>query len=129
VKVHFDFVFIGGNKTVSTLGERIKYIRKTNQLNQVEFAKIIDVSQGTLSELEKDKYKPSIDTIISIHNNFPVDIEWLLVNHHQKDNTEDTYNSKNKDKEGELLTLFSNLSTGDQDEIIGIMELKLKRYK
>jgi DNA-binding XRE family transcriptional regulator len=114
---------------VSTLGERIMYIRKNNQLNQVEFAKIIDVSQGTLSELEKDKYKPSIDTIISIYNNFPVDIEWLLANHHQKDNTEDTYNSKIKGKEGELLTLFRNLSTGDQDEIIGIMELKLKRYK
>jgi DNA-binding XRE family transcriptional regulator len=114
---------------VSTLGERIKYIRKTNQLNQVEFAKIIDVSQGTLSELEKDKYKPSLDTIISIYNNFTVDIEWLLVNQQQKDTTKGTYNSKIKVKEREVLTLFGKLSTGDQDEIIGIMELKLKRYR
>jgi DNA-binding XRE family transcriptional regulator len=114
---------------VSTLGERIKHIRKTNQLNQVQFAKIIDVSQGTLSELEKDKYKPSLDTIISIYNNFTVDIEWLLVNHSEEGFTEETYNSKFKGKEEELLTLFRNLSTGDQDEIIGIMELKLKRYK
>jgi DNA-binding XRE family transcriptional regulator len=114
---------------VSTLGERIKHIRKTNQLNQVEFAKIIDVSQGTLSELEKDKYKPSIETIISIYKNFSVDIEWLLVNHHQKDNKENTYNSRFKGKEEELLTLFRSLSTGDQDEVIGIIELKLKRYR
>lgn len=114
---------------MSTLGERIKYIRKTNQLNQVEFAKIIDVSQGTLSELEKDKYKPSIDTIISIFNNFPVNIEWLLVNHHQKDETGDTYNSMIKGKEGDLLTVFRNLSIADQDEVIEIMKLKLKRYK
>lgn len=114
---------------MSTLGERIKNIRKTNQLNQVEFAKIINVSQGTLCELEKDKYKPSLDTIISIYNNFTVDIELLLVNQQQKDITEDTYNSKIKVKERELLTLFRKLSTGDQDEIIGIMELKLKRYR
>lgn len=114
---------------MSTLGERINYIRRTNKLNQVDFAKIIGVSQGTLSELEKDKYKPSIDTIISIYNNFPVDIEWLLANRLQKDTTEDTYDFKIKNKEENLITLFRNLSEGDQDEIIGIMELKLQRHK
>ncbi|MFT4413320.1 helix-turn-helix domain-containing protein [Fredinandcohnia humi] len=96
---------------MSIFGERIKYIRKINQLNQVEFAKIIDVSQGTLSELEKDKYKPSLDKIISIFNNFTVDIEWLLVNQRQKDNTEDTYNPKVKDK-GLTLLLLSAIIFG-----------------
>ncbi len=37
-----------------------------------------------------------IDTIISIYNNFPIDIEWLLVNRLQKDTAEDTYDNLNQ---------------------------------
>ncbi|WP_281884193.1 helix-turn-helix transcriptional regulator [Paenibacillus sp. YYML68] len=50
----------------STIGERIRTVRKSNKLSQVEFANIAGVSQGTLSELEQDKYKPSLDTIIAL---------------------------------------------------------------
>ncbi len=31
-----------------------------NKHNQTEFSQIIGVSQGALSKLEKDKYKPSL---------------------------------------------------------------------
>lgn len=110
-----------------TLGQRIKNVRKRNKLNQIEFAKIIGVSQGTLSELEQNKYNPSIETIISIHNKFKVDIEWLIINQNEEDNSEVTYVSKAEGREVELLTLFRKLTAGDQDEIIGIIELKLKR--
>ncbi|MCC3359681.1 helix-turn-helix domain-containing protein [Bacillus sp. REN16] len=107
-----------------TLGNRIKYVRKTNKLNQVEFAKIIGISQGTLSEVEQDKYNPSIETIILIHKNFKVDLEWLLVNL----NSSNPYKSKIVGNEVELLTLFRKLPSDEQDEVIGIIELKLKRY-
>ncbi|NHC43217.1 helix-turn-helix transcriptional regulator [Bacillus sp. MM2020_1] len=110
-----------------TLGQRIKNIRKRNKLNQVEFAKIIGVSQGTLSELEQDKYNPSIETIFSIYKDFKVDLEWLLISSNEDNNSKDTYVSKAEGKEVELLTLFRKLQAEDQDEIIGIIELKLKR--
>ncbi|WP_225999805.1 MULTISPECIES: helix-turn-helix domain-containing protein [unclassified Paenibacillus] len=45
---------------MKTIGEKLKGIRKINKLNQIEFSQIIGISQGTLSELEKDKYKPSL---------------------------------------------------------------------
>lgn len=45
----------------SSIGDRIRVIRNTNRLNQNEFSNIIGISQATLSELEKDKYNPSID--------------------------------------------------------------------
>lgn len=48
---------------MKTLGEKIKSIRKLNKLNQTDFSSAIGVFQGTLSELEKDKYKPSLETI------------------------------------------------------------------
>lgn len=111
-----------------TLGNRIKYVRKTNKLNQVEFAKIIGVSQGTLSEIEKGKYNPSLEIIISIHKNFKVNLEWLLVNSNEVNGIKNTYISVVEDKEIELYTLFRNLSKDDQDEILAIMDLKIKRY-
>ncbi|AUJ88471.1 MULTISPECIES: helix-turn-helix domain-containing protein [Paenibacillus] len=43
---------------MSTIGQRIRTIRKTNNLNQIKFANTIGISQGTLSELEQDKYRP-----------------------------------------------------------------------
>lgn len=63
---------------MDTIGSRIKTIRKLNGLNQVEFANKIGVSQGTLSELEQDKYKPSTDTVIAFSNKFKTDLNWLL---------------------------------------------------
>ncbi|MED4354092.1 helix-turn-helix transcriptional regulator [Schinkia azotoformans] len=112
-----------------TFGERIKYVRKSNKLNQVEFAKIIGVSQGTLSELEQDKYKPSIDTIISINKEFNVNLDWLLIDPMHQGTPKDTYILNIEGKEKELLSLFKKLSSQDQDEIVEIIELKLKKYK
>ena len=51
---------------MNTIGGRIKRVRKIDELNQVDFASEIGVSQGTLSELEQDKYKPSTDTVMAI---------------------------------------------------------------
>jgi transcriptional regulator with XRE-family HTH domain len=63
---------------MDTLGKRLKYIRNQNSLNQIEFAQKIGVSQGTLSDLEKDKCKPSVDTLISLRVNLGVDVNWLI---------------------------------------------------
>ena len=63
---------------MNTIGGRIKRVRKIDELNQVDFASKIGVSQGTLSELEQDKYKPSTDTVMAIKDNFNTDLNWLL---------------------------------------------------
>ncbi|WP_084410910.1 helix-turn-helix domain-containing protein [Paenibacillus glacialis] len=44
----------------------------------MEFANIIYVSQGSLSEIEQDKYKPSYDVIIAINKRFNTEIEWPI---------------------------------------------------
>jgi len=64
---------------VDSLGKRLKSIRKLNNMTQIEFARLIGVSQGTLSDIEKDRCKPSVDTLVSIRKSFKVDINWLLV--------------------------------------------------
>jgi transcriptional regulator with XRE-family HTH domain len=53
-------------------------VRKLNKINQVDFSSRIGLSQATLSELEQDKYKPSVATIVAIVTEFGTDLEWLL---------------------------------------------------
>ncbi|MCM3271216.1 helix-turn-helix domain-containing protein [Paenibacillus elgii] len=63
----------------ATLGDRIRLIRKTNRLSQIDFSNLISISQGTLSELGQEKYNPSLETIFSIHKVFKTDPSYLLL--------------------------------------------------
>ncbi|WP_350356232.1 helix-turn-helix domain-containing protein [Cohnella hashimotonis] len=46
---------------MDSIGARIKYVRKLHELNQVAFTQAIGISQGTLSELESNKFHPSVE--------------------------------------------------------------------
>lgn len=72
-----------------TFGEKIKSIRKINKYNQSEFSRKIGISQRTLSELETDKYLPSLETIFSIKTIFDVDFEWFLLDITEKKPTDE----------------------------------------
>jgi transcriptional regulator with XRE-family HTH domain len=54
-------------------------VRQLYNLNQKQFAATINISQGRLSEIEKGIYKPSADTLISIAEEFEVDLNWLVL--------------------------------------------------
>lgn len=64
---------------MSSIGERMRYIRKLHNLNQQNFSKQINISQGRLSEIEKNLCKPSADTLISISRVYGVNLNWLLL--------------------------------------------------
>ncbi|MTI46936.1 helix-turn-helix transcriptional regulator [Sporosalibacterium faouarense] len=61
-----------------TIGNRISCIRKNNNLTQSEFAQTLGISQGTLSDLENDKYRPSVKTIIALKEKFHICTTWIL---------------------------------------------------
>jgi transcriptional regulator with XRE-family HTH domain len=112
----------------STLGDRIRLIRKTNRLNQIEFSSMLGISQGTLSELEQDKYNPSLETILSIQKVFQTDLKWLLLGEiEQKD--EGLFRASLNDQELKLFDLFGKLTDDDREEILQFIDLKVKRYK
>lgn len=60
-----------------TLGERLKYVRKTNKLSQVDFAKPLGISQTHVSKIEKDVERPSETLLILISYLFGINITWL----------------------------------------------------
>ncbi|MDF2650447.1 MAG: transcriptional regulator [Paenibacillus sp.] len=112
---------------IETIGSRIKTIRKLNKINQVDFSNRIGISQATLSELEQDKYRPSVDTLLSIVEEFGTDVEWLLIG--AKDSVVKAFDVAGvNEKEADLLMLFGKLKISDQDEIIEFIKLKISRY-
>jgi transcriptional regulator with XRE-family HTH domain len=111
-----------------TLGEKLKSIRKMNKLNQNDFSLMIGVSQGTLSELEKNKYRPSFETIINIKTKFDVNLDWLLLDDISNFKSE-VFRAQIDENEFNLITNFRELKEGDKQEINEIIKLKLKRYR
>ncbi|MDH5762618.1 MAG: helix-turn-helix domain-containing protein [Nitrospinota bacterium] len=63
---------------ISSVGTRIRQWRKSLPLKGYELAKIIKISQGSLSDLENNKSLPSADTIVKLHMHTNVNILWLL---------------------------------------------------
>lgn len=62
---------------METMGQRIKKTRKMMKMTQVEFAKLLDVPQPSVSAYEKDKYLPSFEVIGKIMKECNVSFEWL----------------------------------------------------
>ena len=61
----------------STVGSRLKKIRKTFGLNQQDFADRIKISRGALANYEVDRNEPLKPIITAICREFGVNEEWL----------------------------------------------------
>ncbi len=59
------------------LGDRIRQWRKTLPLKSYELAKLIKISQGSLSDIENNKSLPSADTIAKLYQHTNLNVIWL----------------------------------------------------
>ncbi len=60
------------------LGQRLREWRKTLHLKSFELAKLIHISQGSLSDIENNKSLPSADTVTKLYQHTNINIIWLL---------------------------------------------------
>lgn len=70
--------------------DRFKEQRLKSGINQVELAKIFNVSKQTISNWESGKRKPDTDTIFKLANFFGVTTDYLLGNDVATNETDDT---------------------------------------
>jgi transcriptional regulator with XRE-family HTH domain len=61
------------------LGTRLRQWRKTLPLKSFELAKLIKISQGSLSDIENNKSLPSADTIAKLYLYSELNVIWLLL--------------------------------------------------
>ena len=70
-------IIIGGFD-MNVLGKRIKQLRESERLNQLELAKKLNISNTTLSQYETGQRIPSDDIKIKIARMFKVSLDYLL---------------------------------------------------
>jgi len=63
---------------IGNLGTRIRQWRKEKNMKGYIFAKVIKISQGSLSEIENNKTFPSVNTVAKIHRYTGADINWII---------------------------------------------------
>jgi len=64
--------------TAKFLGHRLRQWRKQIPLKSFELAKLIKISQGSLSDIENNKSLPSADTIAKLYQYTNLNVIWLL---------------------------------------------------
>lgn len=64
--------------TAKNVGSRLREWRKSIHIKSYELAKIIHISQGSLSDIENNKSLPSADTIAKLFQHTTINIIWLL---------------------------------------------------
>ena len=62
------------------LGQRIKTLRKENNLTQEELGKLINVTKVSICCYEKETRIPTLETLIALANVFKVDINYFIGN-------------------------------------------------
>ena len=77
-KIVTDNLKASDDKYPLSVGGRLRYWRKLSSLRLVDLAAAINVSQGSLSDLENDKSLPSATTLTGLCKKTDVNICWLL---------------------------------------------------
>lgn len=106
------------------IGSNIRKLRKSNNLNQVEFSRRIGISQGNLSEIEQGNCNLSLDTLLAIKEEFKCSLDKLLT--HLETNLEKgEYFPCLSEDEVTVLNQYRLLDKFDKEEIIEMIKVKI----
>ena len=105
------------------VGLKIKKLREQKNISQNELAKKAGIAQSTLSYIESEDKKPTIDTLQSIANALYVDIASLVT---QSEDTYDPVDAKANELFQKRKILFdksAKASVEDLDKIEKLMDI------
>lgn len=63
---------------LSMFSSRLKYLRQSKQLNQVQLAEKLGVKKQSISNWENDNIMPSVEMLVKISDFFHVSTDYLL---------------------------------------------------
>lgn len=106
-----------------SIGERIKKRRLELNITQTEIYEVARISSGNLSGIESGKSLPSATALINLSKILNCSIDWILTGlmPNPKDNISNI--------EDELLNGFRSLSKDEQEELLEILRMKLRKTK
>lgn len=103
---------------MSDIGKRIKEKRKILGYTQKDLCDKIEISQGSLSEIEKNKYVPNGNVLIKLSEELKCSIDWLLKG--------DEYPEVTHSATSDYSELFSQLNEANKKETLEFIKFKLK---
>lgn len=82
-QLNFDLLYkflanYGKISSMETLGERIRFLRESADLSQMELSKKIDVSQPSIARYELNITEPKASDIVKMAEFFGVSTDYLL---------------------------------------------------
>lgn len=120
---HFMEVYMS-----ETIGSRIKNRRKELGLTQVQVRQLTGISNGNLSGIENGNILPSSNALISLSEILKVSADWILTGKYSiLDIQEQNQEPKMNTQEESFLNCFRQLDPEDQDEILEMMNMKIRR--
>lgn len=109
----------------SSIGARIKQRRKELGFTQMQIKQEIGISSGNMSDIENGNKLPSTPALISLSSILNCSIDWILKGENYDNKTQFLSN----ERETLLLNNFRKLSINDQEELIEILEIKLRKIQ
>lgn len=110
-----------------TIGQRIKQRRKELKLTLKDIQTQSGLTISTLSDIENDKYPPSVGAIISLTELLKVSSDWIIFGRISPTQKDDYDYSEKILSESELICEFSKLSDKDKLEIVDMINIKNSR--
>lgn len=111
---------------MSSIGNRFKYLRKQLKMTQKEFSAAVGISQGTLSDIEKNNCYPATETLLSVFRYINISADWLLKGVGPGPNTTD------EQLINDLLELETSEKAGEKsaqtDRAAHILEIAFHQY-
>ena len=65
------------------ISEKIKYIRNDLNLNQKDFANLLNVAQSTVSRIEKGERQPEYEFLRNFIIKFNINPDWIFLTKNQ----------------------------------------------
>lgn len=105
----------------TSIGTRIKQRRNELGLTQTQVGQETGISSGNMSDIENGHKLPSTPALISLSNALDCSIDWILKG--ESLNREIAIDKR----ECKLLYGFRNLSEENKEELMEILEIKLRK--
>ena len=109
--------------------EKLRYLRKHQELTQVEVAENLKINSATYSKYEQGITEPDIATIKKLANFFDVSIDYLLENDWSLSDTDEIVDLNNFILNGRYTINSQFLSKDERQMINDIIEVIFKRRK
>ena len=107
------------------IGQRIKERRKELKITQTQIQQETSISSGNLSCIENGKYLPSAVALLELSKILNCSIDWMLTGNSSISESSTILDTE----ETELLNGFRELSEDDKEELLCLLQAKLRKLK